>query len=51
MWIIYERTKNNFGDLWVKFLNKKNGEIIESLFSEGEHHQANLMLKALNKGV
>lgn len=48
-WIILNREKNSFGDLFVVFYNIKTQKKLESLFSEGEHSQAGHMLKHLNE--
>lgn len=50
-WSVKERVKNSFGDLIVVFFNEETGKSIESTFSEGEHHQAEHFLNALNENV
>ena len=49
-WIILDSRKNNYGELIVTYLNIKTKKEIESIFSEGEHSQADYFLSSLNEG-
>ena len=50
-YIILDSQKNNNGDLTVTYLNLRTRTKHESVFSEGEHYQADLYLKILNEAV